>query len=210
MSTRIKICGITRPDDARIAAQLGADAIGLVFAESSPRRIGIAQAAEIAASVPGGVRVVGLFLDAEEDFVRSVLAAVRVDVLQFHGRESAGYCARFGLPYFKTIGVADRQEAARAIAQYPDACALLFDSHAHGAAGGTGKTADWHALPAANTNNVILAGGLKPGNVFDAVCLVRPHGVDVSSGVESRPGLKDRAKIKEFISEVRRADAATT
>ncbi|HEX7046854.1 MAG TPA: phosphoribosylanthranilate isomerase [Gammaproteobacteria bacterium] len=211
MSTRIKICGVTRPDDANTAARFGADAIGMVFVASSPRCIDAACAGEIVAALPRETLRVGLFLDPARDAVEAVLRDVALDVLQFHGREPAKFCRSFGLPYIKTLGLANAtaDDVKMFVEEYDDAAWLLFDSHAHGEAGGTGKTANWSTLPS-TSNKVMLAGGLAPENVFDAVRLVQPFGVDVSSGVEAQAGVKDPVKIERFINEVRRADAATS
>lgn len=210
MHTRIKICGITRPEDAAAAARAGADMIGMVFVESSPRRVNVDDARRIAAAVPAGVTVAGLFLDPERELVETVLRDVPLELLQFHGSEPADFCRGFGRRYIKTIGVGDDPDkAARLAGEYRDAAAVLFDSHAHGLPGGTGQKSDWRSLPQAGATPVMLAGGLTPGNVGEAIRIARPHGVDVSSGVEARPGVKDHARLREFINEVRRVDRTT-
>lgn len=204
--TRVKICGIGRLDDALAAARLGADAIGLVFAAQSPRSLSPEAAAAIAAALPPFVARVGLFLDAEAALVRAVCAAVPLELLQFHGSEPAAYCRAFGRPYLKAIAMGDGDAAAAACARdYPDAAALLFDAHATGGHGGSGRTFDWSRIPRDLARPVVLAGGLEPGNVAGAIAAVRPFAVDVSSGVEASPGIKDHGKMERFIDEVRRA-----
>jgi len=201
---RVKICGVTRPEDARAAARYGADAVGLVFYPPSPRALDLDTARAVCAALPPFVTTVGLFLDAAAAEVRAVLERVPLDLLQFHGREDAAFCRGFGRPYIKTVGMggdADLHAAARA---FPDARGLLVDSHAPGAAGGTGETFAWEILPDERDFALILAGGLTVENVADAVRRVRPEAVDVSSGVETAPGVKDERRIREFIEEARR------
>lgn len=207
MRTRIKICGITRVDDAAMVVSAGVDAIGLVFAPRSPRLVEVARAQEIAAAVPAFVQLVGLFLDPDEDEVHRVLDALPIDLLQFHGKESPRFCRQFGHRYIKTVGLANLEQPEAVIAEYHDAAAILFDSHAHGEAGGTGRSMDWRYLPDVTHAPVILAGGLRPDNVAAAVETARPHAVDVSSGVESAPGVKDPDLVSEFINEVQGVDA---
>lgn len=202
MRTRVKICGITRAEDGVAAAAAGADAIGLVFA-ASPRRVDAAQAQAIRTVLPPFVTAVGLFVDADPDDILAVLERVRLDVLQFHGDEPPEACAGFGLPYIKAIrmreGVDLRAEAER----FADAGALLLDSCVPGKAGGTGQAFDWGRVPRDLGKPVILAGGLTPGNVAQAVRTVRPYAVDVSGGVEREKGVKDAGKIAAFIEQVR-------
>lgn len=207
MRTRVKICGITRSEDAACAVAAGVDALGLVFYPRSPRCLVPEAAAALVAMLPPFVTPVGLFLDAEPAWVREVLRQVRLDVLQFHGLESADYCRSFGRPYMKAIGVADNEELRDLAAAYGDAAALLLDSHAHGKAGGTGKTFDWQRIPADFDRTLVLAGGLSPANVAEAVRRVRPYAVDVSSGVESAPGIKDPALINALMNEVTHGDS---
>lgn len=206
MRTRIKICGITRPEDARTAARLGADAIGLVFYEHSPRRIALEEAARIVGALPPFVASVALFVDAEDAIVRDVLETIRVDLLQFHGSEPPAYCAGFGVPYIKAVrmreGVDVRTEAQR----YADAAALLVDAWHPQSPGGTGRSFEWAPLPDGLGVPVVLAGGLTADNVARAMDIVRPWGVDVSSGVESSGGIKDGARMRAFVRAVMRAD----
>jgi len=209
MRTRVKICGITRSEDAAAAAALGADAIGLVFYDGSPRRVEIGRAAEIAADLPLFVQAVGLFVDAGAAEIAAVLGQVRVDILQFHGDEPPADCRRFGLPYIKAVrmrpGIDVRAEAER----YHDARALLLDAYRPGVAGGTGMTFPWSEVPARPGVHILLAGGLTPDNVAQAIRAVRPYGVDVSGGVEAAKGIKDAARMAAFFEAVRRADAET-
>lgn len=205
--TRVKICGVTRPEDARAAARLGADAIGLVFYPASPRALGVEAARAVAAALPPFVTPVGLFLDPAPDEVRAALAAVPLELLQFHGTEPAELCRAFGRPYIKAVAMAGADgDFAAGAAAYPDARGLLVDSHAAGRPGGTGATFAWDRLPAERSLPVILAGGLTPDNVAAAVAAVRPEAVDVSSGVERSKGIKDETLMREFIEEVRRGD----
>lgn len=204
--TRIKICGITRVEDALAAARSGADAIGLVFYERSPRHVGIAQAVQLAAALPPFVTTVGLFVNAEAAFVREVLRAVPLDVLQFHGDESPEYCAQFSKPYLKAIRVKAGVDLLQCASDFCGAKGLLLDAHVEGIPGGTGATFDWTLIPGNLPLPVILSGGLDPENVAAAIQQVRPYAVDVSSGVEASKGIKDAAKIAAFINEVKRAD----
>lgn len=205
--TRIKFCGMTRPEDVAIASGLGVDAIGLVFAQRSSRRLDIARAAALRADVPASLDVVALFMDNTAEEVARVIEAVGPTLLQFHGREDEAFCDAFGLPYWKAVAMGGEGEAD-ALSRHPAARALLLDSHAPGAPGGTGERFDWSRIPHGSGRAFLLAGGLHPDNVFDAVRTVRPWGVDVSSGIESAPGEKDTAKMRRFVEEVRRADAA--
>lgn len=184
----------------------GVDAVGLVFYAKSSRNVTVAQAAEICAALPPFVSVVGLFLDASEAFVNEVLDAVPLDVLQFHGSETAGYCERFRRPYIKGLGMRGvSADNFRELAdQYPLAQGVLVDSHAPGAAGGTGKVFDWTQVPKDYPKAIILAGGLYADNVADAIRTTQVYAVDISSGVESGPGIKDAVKVNAFMAEVRR------
>jgi phosphoribosylanthranilate isomerase len=206
MTTRIKICGITRLQDAEVAIGAGADALGLNFAPDSPRRVEVETAAEIAGAVAGDALRVGLFVDAQPEVVSRVLERVPLDVLQFHGSECPEACRRFGLPYVKAFRVRERLDMEALEAAYDDACCFLLDAYVPGVAGGTGQRFDWGLWPADRGRRLVLAGGLDPGNVGEAVRRLRPWGVDVSGGVEgARKGHKDAVRIREFISEVKRA-----
>jgi phosphoribosylanthranilate isomerase len=203
MRTRIKICGITRTQDAFAAVDAGADAIGLVFYANSPRNLDIPAASTIAAAVPPLVCVVALFLDPEPELVRTVLQAVSVDLLQFHGQEEPDFCAAFGRRYIKAVPMGDGVDPREWTTRHLQAVGFLLDSHAGGRAGGTGETFDWGRIPRDLGKPLILAGGLKPANAAAAVAVVRPFGVDVSSGVEVAPGIKDPTKIAAFVEQVR-------
>jgi len=205
--TRIKCCGMTQVEDALLAARLGADAIGLVFSGRSKRQVTLAQAREIVAALPPFVATVALFMDDEARLVRQVLDEVRPTLLQFHGDESDGWCAQFGHPFLKAIAMGEGAAALPRLHDYPRAAGLLLDGHAAGEAGGSGKTFDWSLLPDGLAQPLILAGGLHAGNVGDAVRTARPWAVDVASGVESAPGIKDPLRLAAFIRAVRTADA---
>ena len=202
--TRVKICGITRPQDVDAAVAAGADALGFVFTPRSKRHVTIEAARELVARVPAFVSRVGLFMDQEAHDVAAVLSEVPLSLLQFHGRESGAFCSRFGLPYIKALDVAGA--TAPGLAQeYAGAAALLLDSHEAGAPGGTGKSFDWTSIPEL-PKPLVLAGGLNPENVRRAVASVAPWAVDVSSGVEDSPGVKNEGKMIEFINEAKRED----
>ena len=205
--TRIKCCGMTRVGDALLAAHLGADAIGLVFTARSKRQVTLAQAREIVAALPPFVATVALFMDDEASLVRQVLDEVRPTLLQFHGDEGDGWCAQFGHPFLKAIAMGEGVAALPRLHDYPHATGLLLDGHAAGEAGGSGKAFDWSLLPDELAQPLILAGGLHAGNVGAAVRAARPWAVDVASGVESAPGVKDPARLAAFIRAVRTADA---
>jgi phosphoribosylanthranilate isomerase len=207
MRTRIKFCGMTRIEDAVGAARLGADAIGLIFAAGSPRRVDAARAAAIALAMPPLVTRVALFLDQGADEVARIVNAVPVDLLQFHGREEAAFCRLFGKPYLKVVPMLDVDDVPAFAARYPDAAGFLLDSHRAGAAGGTGQTFDWQRALAALQRPILLAGGLRPENVAAAIAQVQPWAVDASSGIEASPGIKDHARMAAFIDEVRRGSS---
>lgn len=206
MRTRIKICGITRIEDALAAAAAGADAIGLVFDPKSPRCVDARQAAAIARALPPYVTVVGLFVDAAPPSVHDVLNRVNLDLLQFHGAETPEYCRAFPKPYVKAIRMSPEADLHAEERRFPEAAGLLLDTFSPAASGGTGETFDWSRVPRDLQKPVILAGGLTPGNVADAIRRVRPYAVDVSSGVEQSKGIKDVKKISAFI-EMARATA---
>ena len=204
--TRIKICGITRAEDALAAARSGADAIGLVFYPHSPRHVSTTQAEQLAEALPPFVSLVGLFVDAEAAFVREVLASVPLDLLQFHGDETPEYCAQFDRPYLKAIRVKAGVNLLQCAAAYRSAKGLLLDAHVEGIPGGTGTAFDWTLIPGQLPLPVILSGGLDAENVAAAIKQVRPYAVDVSSGVEASKGIKDAAKVAAFINEVKQID----
>lgn len=188
-------------------ARLGADAIGLVFHRPSPRSIGIDAARRIRLAMPPFVSVVALFMDEDEDWIEQVLRQVRPDCLQFHGSESPTACDRWQLPYLKAIPMGSVDDTRAYAAGYPVAQGFLLDSHAAGRQGGSGDTFDWSRIPSSFGSPLLLAGGLNPGNVAEAIARVNPWGVDVSSGVEAEKGIKDKDLLNRFFSEVKRGDA---
>ena len=202
MRTRIKICGITRPEDGVAAAQLGVDAIGLVFYAPSPRVVTAVQAKSIVQTLPPFVTSVGLFVNATVEEIHQALAVVRLDLLQFHGDETPAQCDEFGLPYIKAVRVREPADVLRAAAQYRNAKALLLDAYQDGTPGGTGSTFDWSMIPAHIEKTLILAGGLNAQNVQQALAQVKPYAVDVSGGVEASKGIKDAAKMAAFVNQV--------
>lgn len=199
MRTRVKICGLTRVEDALCAAHLGVDAIGLVFYSRSTRHVSIEKALEIVNALPVFVSVVGLFVDAGQDYIREVLAGVPIDCLQFHGHEPPDYCRRYGRPYLKAIAMQENTDVLGLAGQYHDAAGLLLDTYHPGIRGGSGTGFDWRWIPRHCPLPVVLAGGLTAANVGRAVAMVRPYAVDVSSGVEAEKGVKDAAKMAAFI-----------
>jgi phosphoribosylanthranilate isomerase len=206
--TRIKFCGMTRAGDVRLASELGADAIGFVFAASSPRRIRPQEARSMRHALAPLVDAVALFMDNSADEVREAIRQVRPTLLQFHGDEDDAFCRGFGVPWLKAVAMGAGQvpSAAALQSRYPGASGFLFDGHAPGAAGGSGAGFDWRRMPVELNKPVLLAGGLNADNVFDAITTVLPWGVDVSSGIESEPGVKDGERMRRFVEEVRRAD----
>lgn len=206
--TFIKICGITSARDALAASHAGADAIGLVFYPDSPRVVDVAQARDIVAALPPFVTVVALFVDATEAEIHGVLQQVSIDWLQFHGEEPAGFCASFRRPWMKALRMAPGLDVAASAARYREARALLLDSYRFGVPGGTGSRFDWSRVPASLPRPLVLAGGLDVDSVGDAVRRLRPAAVDVSGGVEARKGVKDPARIQQFIAAVRAADVS--
>ena len=205
--TRVKFCGITRPEHADAAARAGADAIGLVFYQPSPRYVTIAQALEVCRALPPMVSVVGVFVNPEGHEVDAVVDSIPVDLLQFHGDESPELCAAAARPYLKAVRVRERVDILDASRRYPDARALLLDTHHDALWGGTGTRFDWSVVPRDIERPVVLAGGLTPENVADAIRRVRPFAVDVSGGVERAPGDKDPESMDRFMKEVAGAEA---
>lgn len=202
--TRIKICGITRCIDLEAAVSLGVDAIGLVFCKVSPRFVTTLQAKELLRDVPPFVTTVGLFMDNTLEEVQENVSELPLDVLQFHGNENAAFCRQFGRPYMKALPMKGDLDIRQYAAEFSDAQGFFADSHAPGEAGGSGKVFDWHRYPDYLDRPVMLAGGLTPQNVGQAIARVHPYGVDVSSGVESQKGIKDISKMREFVNEVNR------
>ena len=205
MRTRVKICGVTRVQDALEAVKQGVDAIGLVFYAPSPRNVSPAKAAEIISKIPAFVTIVGLFVDAESAFIHDILSVVRLDLLQFHGDETPEECRQYSRPYMKAIRVKSDTNLVQYAENYADAKALLLDAFAEGVPGGTGLVFDWSLIPQNLPIPVVLAGGLNAENVGLAVEQVRPYAVDVSGGVEASKGIKDAAKIAAFMRGVSNA-----
>lgn len=204
LSPRIKFCGITRVEDAAMAVELGVDAIGLVFTRTSARCIDIAQARAIRCALPPFVSAVALFMDDAPAWIDEVIAQVQPDLLQFHGDETDAFARRFARPHIKAVAMASVSDVSAYAARHPAARALLLDSHSGGAAGGTGMRFDWTRVPPLD-RPLMLAGGLDAGNVVEAIRLVRPYAVDVSSGIEAAPGIKDAARMRAFVAAVRAA-----
>lgn len=205
--TRVKICGITREQDLRVATAKGADAIGLVFHGPSSRHISVDLGRKLREQVPPFITVVALLLDEEPAFIEQVIAAVRPDCLQFHGNEEPTLCDSYDIPYIKSVPMGSDIDPVDYAAQYRRAQGFLLDSNAAGRKGGSGDTFDWSKIPASFSFPLILAGGLAPHNVAAAITSVKPWGVDVSSGVEHSPGIKSDELMKQFFREVDRGDS---
>ena len=206
LRTRIKICGITQAIDANAAVDAGADALGLVFYPPSPRAVSVEQAVEAVAAVPAFVSVTALFVNPSVEEVQSVIDSVRIDLLQFHGDEDDDFCRQFNRPYIKALRVRQASDVVASCVRFPGALAILLDSYKPGVPGGTGETFDWSLVPETLPKPIILAGGLEPSNVADAIQQVRPFAVDISGGVEATKGIKDHGKMTEFVKEVYRVD----
>jgi len=205
--TRIKFCGMTRAEDALAAAALGVDAVGFVLTRKSRRFAGIERARQMRRALPPFVTAVALFMDDDVSFVSEAVAAVAPDLLQFHGSEAAPDCVRYGRPYLKAVAMRDGLvDWRRLVDSHAQATGFLFDGHAAGEQGGSGRSFDWSLLPRDAGKPVVLAGGLTPENVAAAIRAVRPWAVDVSSGIEAEPGLKDIDRMRRFIAAVRTAD----
>ncbi|MDC9724944.1 MAG: phosphoribosylanthranilate isomerase [Gammaproteobacteria bacterium] len=201
MRTRVKICGITRRQDAEFAVEMGADALGLVFYAPSPRAVTVAQAQEIVTGLPPFISIVALFVDAKIEDVQACLATLPIGVLQFHGDESPEYCEQFGHPYMKALRMREGIDLKSEVSRYRSASAILVDSYQPGVPGGTGQVFDWSLLTDISMP-LVLAGGLKADNVAKAIEQVKPYAVDVSGGVEQAKGIKDKMKISDFMQEV--------
>ena len=204
--TRIKICGLTREADLDAAVSAGADAVGFVFFDKSPRHVTIERAAELARRLPPFVTPVGLFVNASPALIERAAQAIPQLVLQFHGDETPGECHAAGRPYLRAALMAPGLDLLDFATQYPDAQAILLDAHVEGYGGG-GKVFDWSLIPRNVPRPVVLSGGLHAGNVIEGILRVRPWAVDVSSGVEAAKGIKDAAAIRRFCEAVREADA---
>ena len=205
MTVRIKICGITKKEDALAAAHLGADALGFVFA-TSPRKVSTESAREIVKTLPPFVKTVGVFVDEDPERVSSIAAMCGLDILQFHGSESVDYCGSFDRRVIKAVRMQSRDELKN-LSKYVDVVdGLLLDTHVPNKPGGTGITFDWKlAVEARRYGRIILAGGLNPENVAAAISMVKPYAVDASSGLEQSPGVKDHEKMAKFIREATEA-----
>jgi phosphoribosylanthranilate isomerase len=199
---RVKICGITRPQDALAVVNAGADAIGLIFYEKSPRYVTIDTARLIMKTIPPFITIVGLFVDAKKDEINTVLDNIPLDILQFHGDESDEQCQQYSRPYIKAVRMREQIKFDNLAEQYQGASALLLDTYIKDARGGTGVVFDWLMIPPERNKPIILAGGLTPENVREAITQVRPYAVDVSGGVETGKGIKDAGKITAFMKEV--------
>ena len=206
MRTRVKICGLTRENDAAVAIASGADALGLIFFPQSRRAVALEQAASLADSVPALVDLVGVFVDPSETEVSYVLDRVPLTILQFHGEETREHCERFGMPYIKAVRMRDEVNLDIVCDQHPGASAFLLDTYQPETVGGTGATFDWERARVSLPAPVILAGGLDAGNVGDALAQSGAWAVDVSTGVELEPGIKSPEKIVEFCQAVRAWD----
>jgi len=209
LRTRIKFCGMTRPGDIRLACELGVDAIGLVFASGSARQVAVHQAVALREAVAPLVNTVALFQNNSYEEIIDIIRAFRPQILQFHGEEDDAFCDQFGLPYIKAVAMEESSDSAhslKATQLHPGARALLLDSHATGGCGGSGQVFDWSQIPADMSKPFLLAGGLDPENVAAAIETVHPWGVDVSSGIESAPGIKDGTLMQQFVEQVRAAD----
>jgi len=200
---KIKICGITNPENAEKICQLNINAIGLVFYNKSPRAISISQAKEIIDSIPPFISKVGLFVNSDPSLVDRVLNNVNIDTLQFHGSESPSDCSQFQMPFIKAIRMNKETNLLMQAEEYSDATGLLLDSFEEDSFGGTGKTFDWSLIKDKINLPIILAGGLNKDNVIKAIKMTQPYAIDISSGVESKKGIKDIEKTKEIIGIVR-------
>jgi len=209
MRSRVKICGITRQQDALAVVENGADALGLVFYPDSPRYIEPLQAQKITRILPPFVTITGLFVNAAPDTIEATMAVVPLGLLQFHGGESNADCVVFGLPFIKSIAVKDGTDLLAEMEAYPDAAGFLLDTWQPQTHGGGGEVFDWNNVPASAGRSLILAGGLTPENVATAIQTVNPYAVDVSSGVESAPGIKSEEKIVAFMQGVRKGGTDT-
>jgi len=206
-SVRIKICGITRLEDAKRAVSLGVDALGFVFFAGSPRYVEPVVAADIIRELPPFVTKVGLFVNAATDQVKEILETTRIDFVQYHGDETPSLCAESPRAWMKAIRVKDGMDLAGEISRYRDASAIFLDAYDENMYGGTGRQVDWKVIPKGLPNPVILAGGLTADNVEHAINVARPYAVDVSSGIEASEGIKDAVKMRQFVEKVRRLES---
>ena len=205
--TRVKFCGMTRAGDVRLACELGVDALGFVLAPNSPRCLAPADLPGLRAAVSPLVDVVAVYMDPAASLVLDSVRRLRPTLLQFHGSEEDAFCRSFGIPFLKSLPMSGGPEEAVAISKrYPSALAFLLDGHGPGQAGGVGLAFDWASAPRL-ARPLFIAGGLRPANVGEAIEVARPYAVDVSSGIEAMPGLKDGERMKQFLQEVKRVDS---
>jgi phosphoribosylanthranilate isomerase len=210
MRTRIKFCGLTRPGDVRLAIELGVDAVGFIFAHQSKRRCEDEQLDSLRQACSPLVNIVALFMNNTGVEVSAAVRAIKPHLLQFHGVENDTFCRSFGLPFIKTLAMGQgAEDPAQVTKRFPSASAFLLDGHGPGESGGRGETFDWQQTPVLS-KPLFLAGGLTERNVAQAIKIVRPYAVDVSSGIESAPGVKDGEKMQKFVEEVRSADRNNT
>ena len=205
MRTRVKVCGITKKEDALLAADLGVDALGFVFYKDSPRYIDPGKVGEITSALHPFILRVGLFVNSNEDAVRDSIKKSKINFLQFHGDESEKYCNQFNLPYIKSISMKDGVNLLECCSEYRSASALLLDTYNKKLKGGTGEVFDWKKIPNNLSSPLIIAGGLNPENIENLIKLVNPFCVDVSGGVEINKGIKDKEKMKKFMIGVHNA-----
>ena len=203
MQTRIKFCGMTQLKDIQHAINLHVDALGFVFVEGSSRSLTVEKADELIKEIPPFIIKVGLFMDADVDYVNTVLSVLSLNLLQFHGEEDDKYCNQFGVPYLKAVPMRSTSSVLNFCSEYPSATGFVLDSHASGQMGGSGKVFEWGTIPKELEKPIILAGGLTPDNVSRAIQAVHPYAVDVSSGIETSKGIKDPIKMDLFVKEVR-------
>jgi len=199
---RVKYCGITTVENAVFAARLAVDAIGLVFYSKSPRAVDVVQASQIIAALPPFVSAVGLFVNPTESEVEQIITKIPLNMLQFHGDEPEKFCNKFSLPYMKAVRMAPNVDVQTEIERYNTASGILLDSYHEKQAGGTGEKFDWSRVPDSSAMPIILAGGLSAANINEAITKTHPYAVDVSSGIESSKGVKDNAKMQQFMNEV--------
>ena len=207
MRTRVKVCGITREEDALAAVAAGVDALGFVFYAPSPRNVSIEQAARIIAKIPAFVSSTALFVNADRKEIDSVISSTKIDLLQFHGDEDPSFCESFRRPYIKALRMRDELDVLSLASTYHSARAILLDAYVEGIPGGTGSSFDWQRIPAQLSSRIVLAGGLDADNVADAIRQTNAYAVDVSGGVEAAKGIKDANKIRCFMNEVNRVNS---
>jgi len=197
--TKIKTCGMTNVSDVGAAVALGVDAIGVILHADSPRTIALEHASAIRQVVPEGIKLVGVFVDASSEFIEAAIEVAGLDLVQLHGDESNDFGARLTVPFIKAVRVESQQQLNTQLASYPSACAILLDPYVKGQHGGTGRQLDLRMWPTQHHQKLILAGGLSPENIVDSVCATQPFAIDINSGVEISPGVKNHAKIGAVI-----------